>query len=100
MWPDRKNGMAETRNGPQKSDPSQLGNITDRSSRNHHCTNCDPIPTPDGRWLRVYALADGSVQQKSTEDPLWSFRRELAPGTTKAATIVECKVKPPIPSPE
>ncbi len=26
------------------------------------------IATPDGRWLRIYALADGSVLQRSTEN--------------------------------
>jgi hypothetical protein len=27
----------------------------------------EPIPTPDGRFLRIYAMADGSVQSRSTE---------------------------------
>ena len=33
----------------------------------------DPIPTPDGRWLRFYTLADGSVQHYSTETPNQAF---------------------------
>jgi hypothetical protein len=28
-----------------------------------------PIATPDGKWLRVYSLADGSVHQRSSENP-------------------------------
>jgi len=40
----------------------------------------DLIPTPDGRWLRVYAAADGRVQQKSTEDPNEAFDGNWHPG--------------------
>jgi RNA polymerase sigma factor (sigma-70 family) len=50
------------------SDPSQHkapGTIIARTA--------EPMSTPDGRWLRVYLLADGSVQQKSTENPDEAF---------------------------
>ena len=33
----------------------------------------DPIRAPDGKWLRVYSLADGSVHQRSTEGPDEAF---------------------------
>jgi len=55
------------------SDPSQLGKILDEAPETIIARTADPIPTPDGRWLRVYALADGSVQQKSTDDPDEAF---------------------------
>jgi RNA polymerase sigma factor (sigma-70 family) len=50
------------------SDLSQFGKILEGAPGTIIARTADPIPTPDGRWLRVYALADGSVQQKSTED--------------------------------
>jgi hypothetical protein len=35
-----------------------------------------PIPTPDGKWLRVYAMGDGSSQQRlhQTPDEVWDGR--------------------------
>jgi len=50
------------------SDLSQLGKILDEAPETIIARTADPIPTPDGRWLRVYTMADGSVQQRSTEN--------------------------------
>jgi hypothetical protein len=35
-----------------------------------------PIPTPDGKWLRVYAVGDGSAQQRLHQSPdeVWDGR--------------------------
>ena len=78
MWPARKNGM-----DPKMRDPSQLGKIMDEAPETIIARLRDPIPTPDGRWLRVYALADGSVQQNSTEDPYGAFDGNWHPGQLK-----------------
>jgi RNA polymerase sigma factor (sigma-70 family) len=55
------------------SDPSQLGRLLDEAPETIIARTAEPIPTPDGRWLRVYTLADGSVQQRSTENPDEAF---------------------------
>ena len=68
---------------PPMSDPSQLGKIMDEAPETIIARLRDPIPTPDGRWLRVYALADGSVQQNSTEDPYGAFDGNWHPGQLK-----------------
>ena len=33
----------------------------------------EPIRTPEGKWLHVYAMADGSAQQRITDDPAEIF---------------------------
>jgi hypothetical protein len=35
-----------------------------------------PIPTPDGKWVRVYAIGDGSAQQRLHQSPdeVWDGR--------------------------
>ena len=68
---------------PKTSDLSQLGKIMDEAPETIIARLRDPIPTPDGRWLRVYALADGSVQQNSTEDPYGAFDGNWHPGQLK-----------------
>ena len=55
------------------SDLSQLGKLQDEAPGTIIARTADPIPTPDGRWLRIYSLADGSVQQRSTENPDEAF---------------------------
>lgn len=55
------------------SDPFQLGKLLDQAPGTIIARTAEPIPTPDGRWLRIYSLADGSVQQRSTENPNEAF---------------------------
>ena len=43
----------------------------------------DPIRSPDGKWLRVYSLADGSVHQRSTEGPDEAFAGNWQLGQVK-----------------
>jgi RNA polymerase sigma factor (sigma-70 family) len=43
----------------------------------------DPIRAPDGKWLRVYSLADGSVHQRSTEGPDEAFAGSWQLGQVK-----------------
>jgi hypothetical protein len=55
------------------NDPAQLNQLLDNSPETIIARTAEPIPTPDGRYLRVYALADGSVQSRSTEHPNEAF---------------------------
>jgi hypothetical protein len=65
------------------SDPSQLGKLLDESPGTIIARTADPIATPDGRWLRVYSLADGSVQQRSTENADEAFEGNWHLGQVK-----------------
>jgi hypothetical protein len=55
-------------------DPSQFSKILAESPQTIIARTVDPMPTPDGKWLRVYTMADGSVQQRSTENPNEAFQ--------------------------
>jgi RNA polymerase sigma factor (sigma-70 family) len=43
----------------------------------------DPIRTPEGKWLRVYTLADGSAHQRITDDPAETFEGNWKPTRVK-----------------
>ena len=43
----------------------------------------DPIKAPDGKWMRVYSLADGSVHQRSTDGPDEAFAGNWQLGQVK-----------------
>ncbi len=49
------------------NDPSQLGKFLAEAPETIVARTAEPIRTPDGWWLRIYTLADGSVQCYSTE---------------------------------
>ena len=49
------------------SNPAQLEKLLDEAPETIVARTAEPISTPDGRWLRFYTMADGSVQQYSTE---------------------------------
>ena len=49
------------------NDAAQLGKLLGESAQTIVARTAEPIPTPDGRWLRFYTLADASVQHHSTE---------------------------------
>jgi RNA polymerase sigma factor (sigma-70 family) len=66
------------------NDPSQLGKLLDEAPETIVARTAEPIPTPDGRWLRVYTLADGSVQHHSTEWPNQAFDGNWHLGQVKA----------------
>ena len=59
------------------NDPSQLGKLLEEAPETIVARTAEPIPTPDGRWLRVYTLADGSVQSYSDESPNQAFTGNL-----------------------
>ena len=59
------------------NDPSQLGKLLEEAPETIVARTAEPIPTPDGRWLRVYTLADGSVQSYSGEFPNQAFTGNL-----------------------
>jgi hypothetical protein len=65
------------------NDLSQLGRLLDEAPGIIIARTADPIPTPDGRWLRVYALADGSVHAKSTENADEAFDGDWHLGQVK-----------------
>ena len=43
----------------------------------------EPIRTPEGKWLRVYTLVDGSAQQRITDDPAQTFEGNWQPVRVK-----------------
>jgi hypothetical protein len=53
--------------------PEQLRELTDHTPDTIITRTRESIPTPDGRWLRIYGLADGSAHQLSTENPEQGF---------------------------
>ena len=55
------------------TNPEQLRELTDNTPDTIVTRTREPIPTPDGRWLRIYGLADGSAHQLSTENPEQGF---------------------------
>jgi RNA polymerase sigma factor (sigma-70 family) len=55
------------------TDAQQLEELTEKTPDTIITRTRDPIPTPDGRFLRIYGLADGSAHQVSTEYPGQAF---------------------------
>ncbi|MCC6822311.1 MAG: sigma-70 family RNA polymerase sigma factor [Verrucomicrobia subdivision 3 bacterium] len=49
--------------------PVELANLLNEAPAAIVARTADPIQTPDGRWMYIYALADGSVQSYSGEYP-------------------------------
>jgi hypothetical protein len=43
----------------------------------------EPIRTPEGKWLRVYTLADGSAHRRITDDPADTFEGNWQPARVK-----------------
>ena len=66
------------------SDPSQLSKLLEEQPGTIVARTLEPIATPDGRWLRVYTQADGSVQTRSTENPNEAFDGEWHLGQVKS----------------
>ncbi|HMJ90871.1 MAG TPA: sigma-70 family RNA polymerase sigma factor [Candidatus Acidoferrum sp.] len=54
------------------SEPSELRRLL-KEAPETIIARTQPIATPDGKWLRVYSLADGSVHQRSTENANEAF---------------------------
>jgi RNA polymerase sigma factor (sigma-70 family) len=55
------------------TDPERLGELTDKFPETIVTRTRDPIPTPDGRWLRIYGCADGSAHQFTFDNPNQTF---------------------------
>jgi len=52
---------------------AELRQIMSRNPETIVARTTDPIRTPDGKWLRVYTLADGSAHRRITDDPAEIF---------------------------
>jgi RNA polymerase sigma factor (sigma-70 family) len=52
---------------------AELQQIMSRKPETIVARTAEPIRTPDGKWLRVYTLADGSAHQRITDDPAQIF---------------------------
>jgi hypothetical protein len=52
---------------------AELRRIMSRMPETIVARTTEPIRTPEGKWLRVYTLADGSAQQRITDDPAEIF---------------------------
>jgi len=48
---------------------AELRQIMSRMPETIVARTTEPIRTPEGKWLRVYTMADGSAQQRITDDP-------------------------------
>ncbi len=59
------------------NDSSQLEKLLGGAPDTILARTAEPVPTPDGRWLRAYILADGSVQCFSTLDSNQAFTGTL-----------------------
>jgi len=55
------------------TDPEQLKELTDNTPDAIITRTREPIPTPDGRWLRVYGQADGAAVQFTLDNPNQGF---------------------------
>ena len=58
---------------PLVNDPAQYKKAMEEAPDTIVARTADPIPTPSGSWMRIYALADGSVQQITHEFPNQAF---------------------------
>ncbi len=54
-------------------DAAQLGQILQSSPRTIIARTVGPLPTPDGRWMRLYTQADHSVHTFTTDLPNQAF---------------------------
>ena len=52
---------------------AELRQIVSRTPETIVARTTEPIRTPEGKWLRIYTLADGSAQQRITDDPAEIF---------------------------
>ena len=52
---------------------AELRRTMSRSPETIVARTTEPIRTPEGKWLRVYTLADGSAHQRITDDPAETF---------------------------
>ena len=52
---------------------AELRQIMSRTPETIVARTTEPIRTPEGKWLRIYTMADGSAQQRVTDDPAEIF---------------------------
>lgn len=52
---------------------AELRQIMSRTPETIVARTTEPIRTPEGKWLRLYTMADGSAQQRITDDPAEIF---------------------------
>lgn len=62
---------------------AELRQIMSRTPQTIVARTTEPIRTPEGKWLRVYTLADGSAHQRVTDDATEVYERTLPPEQAK-----------------
>lgn len=62
---------------------AELRQIMSRTPETIVARTAEPIRTPEGKWLRVYTMADGSAQQRITDDPAAVFEGNWQPARVK-----------------
>ena len=62
---------------------AELRRIMSRAPETIVARTTEPIRTPEGKWLRVYTLADGSAHQRITDDPAEIFEGNWQPARVK-----------------
>jgi hypothetical protein len=62
---------------------AELRQIMSRTPQTIVARTTEPIRTPEGKWLRVYTLADGSAHQRITDDPAEAFEGNWQPVRAK-----------------
>ena len=62
---------------------AELRQIMSRNPETIVARTAEPIRTPEGQWLRVYTMADGSAQQRVTDDPAEVFEGNWQPARAK-----------------
>ena len=59
---------------------AELRQIISRTPETIIARTAEPIRTPDGKWLRVYTLADGSAHQRVMDEPGQKFSGQWEKG--------------------
>jgi RNA polymerase sigma factor (sigma-70 family) len=62
---------------------AELRRLMSRAPETIVARTAEPIRTPEGKWLRVYTLADGSAHQRITDEPVETFEGNWQPSQVK-----------------
>jgi RNA polymerase sigma factor (sigma-70 family) len=62
---------------------AELRRLESRAPETIVARTAEPIRTPEGKWLRVYTLADGSAHQRITDDPAQAFEGNWQPARVR-----------------
>ena len=62
---------------------AELRQIMSRLPETIVARTAEPIRTPEGKWLRIYTLADGSAHRRISDDPAEIFEANWQPARVK-----------------